>query len=264
MTFMNKELETFIFDKIIPSTQNGSYHKFINKKLIKLNGFNKTKLVLFAEFNYFLNFQKDSTIIVRSLLLSLLYSVYFGIPLLLSFGIEIFSFSSSSQNLIPVKILPFVYYFLTTSIAIYWNLRNKFGSQWRYCANLYNKISMDIIFNKTPINTIYSRLTLSLDILQLNLHNHKSFKITFQISLLQALHYKFLKESTRKFPTREGDTGIFISNNWTEYVYREFNLFINNEKSFDDANALISEMQNDLDCLILRQVQGMNEIKEIA
>ena len=56
---------------------------------------------------------------------------------------------------------------------------------------MYNKISFVNITNCDPRDILYQRVTLSLDLLQVDLYAHSSFSTVFNIALEKAVRYSY-------------------------------------------------------------------------
>ena len=158
---------------------------------------------------------------------------------------DIFNFISESPRNVAVL-------WITALSIVYWNLRSKFAGQWMYCADLYNKISYLSIDTKNPREILYQRCTLALDLIQTDLHTHKSFSKTFNVVLEKSIYYrhKFYPETLLELPEAQSF--------WANYKCLltpelEIERFKNGQASTEQAYNYISMLQNDLDNLLTEE-----------
>lgn len=218
---------------------------------------------------FFKNRKNDSYLIIRSFLITLvtlpllIYFAYVLVLIVLKFHesqkfMLVDSIKYSLEDLLnyvlkhPKKSVSFI---LPTYSIVYWNFNQKFAGQWRYCADLYNKISFENIDKLSPRELLYQRSTLALDLLQLDLYAHKSFKKTFNDVLYMSIIYVY-KYKPNKLDELKGNDKFY--NFWwngppRDSIELEVEKFVSGKGSVRFAAFYISQLQNDLDFIITEE-----------
>lgn len=205
----------------------------------KVLGLAKYDIFLFKE-------RSDSALLLRSIFFATQYLVFVGFILVLS--VNHFNFSDAWSNILTfLKDDTFKAFttFLGSISVVYWNLSTKFGSQWKYCADLYNKIFIDGLGDDDKFEILYKKSTLALDLLATDMWHHKSFSKLFAYALESALLFAYENNKNQTF----GSLKISGSpaNDATEI--RKGSVDVNT------AGALISNLQNSLEKAFLENNQ---------
>ena len=154
--------------------------------------------------------RSDLNILYRSLYISLVTTIL----IFIAFSILSFFHWQISKQLFWIRfsperfsILNIILLFSATTGTIYWNLRVKFGSQWTYCADLYNKIFIEQLNSNENHEILdYKKLTLAIDILSLDLWRNKSYWKLFNYSLDRAIEI-YCESSENDFLIKRIKTG---------------------------------------------------------
>lgn len=122
---------------------------------------------------------------------------------------------------------------LAIIIACYWGRDKLFGRKWAYCANVYNKIFLELMLdNSVSKNSInYARVTLAADLMDCGLWNHKSFYTEFNITFER------------------------IAKSENKSIYK----ISNGEMSWDEARGVISNHLQNIEKAILKNKKGDDE-----
>lgn len=250
---MNKKIEKLLIENDFKSFEK-SLSLWSNEKDISV-----VLKILFLKIPFFKNRNKDSFIILKSIIFTLvnLPIMIFSVHLLLLIIKNVFTDYSINlcqsvqqalsdlSNLVTITNVNSLVWVPVLSI-VYWNLRNQFAGQWLYCANLYNKISFDNIDIKNPTELLYQRCTLALDLIQVDLYSHQSFSKTFNTALEKAIYYVYENEPEY---LKEIDNS---KNIWRNYLCKptvqlEILRFREGKGSKTHALMYISKLQNYLD-----------------
>lgn len=205
----------------------------------KVMGLAKYDIFLFKE-------RSDSALLLRSIFFSTQYLLFVGFLLVLT--VNSFSLHDSWSNILTfLKDDTFKAFttFLGSSSIVYWNLSTKFGSQWKYCADLYNKIFIDGLGNDDKFEILYKKSTLALDLLATDMWHHKSFSKLFAYVLESALLFAYENNKNQTF----GNLKIFRSPTNDAVEIRAGSVDVNT------AGALISNLQNSLEKAFLENNQ---------
>ena len=95
----------------------------------------------------------------------------------------------------PIEALPFSA--ISSGVALFWALRQINKEQWNYCADLYNKCTLEA----DPLRRLILRNSLAVDVLTMDLWNHKHFREVLAIELVASL------PSWASFANRRGVVG---------------------------------------------------------
>lgn len=189
---------------------NTNLKKPFNKKL--------SAYFLKGDYRFFNSSKSYSTIFIETIVLFAIWSIFLSV---------LFFFASCFFDV--GKCIDFKTIFgggVALFIAFFWGRTNRYGSQWLYCANVFNKIFYELK-QYSPVDDgeydvyldliLYRRLLLAIDLLDCDLWDHPSFKNEFFNSLEIAIDYKNKSEDHNISPKSESWYPInSIKNNQTK------------------------------------------------
>lgn len=146
----------------------------------------------------------------------------------------------------------FIVFLLGGFSVTYWNLKTRMGEQWNYCADLYNRVFLDGI-EDPPLRRAYKKISLAIDIIDLDLWSHKSFRKVVSHSLELALLYRKRLDSLSECPRSEEH-----QNSSMEIARLE-----KGACSLKFARSLLGNLQNDLELYILFSDQAKPEVEDL-
>jgi len=227
-----------------------SLSKIKNTKFSNISArFGGSPIKLSSGDNNFIKFflAKPDPIVHNRVEHTLLFRAFLITVLLFIMHLPLFWFFSLSSDWLPINFTTLKFNgenisllsptsFLALTGTIFWNLRSKFSDQWSYCADMYNKIFLEQLEHiKSSDLLLYKKVTLSLDLISLNLWTNKSFKKLFNYCLDEAIEHDAEKAKP-------------VNNEFSlEGIYKKFE---SGEATKKDASALLGELQNHLELKI--------------
>lgn len=116
-----------------------------------------------------------------------------------------------------------------------------FNNQWKYTADLYNKIYIDLSYNTDPVSIFRKRCLLAHDIILQNLQYHTSFEKEFNQTVILAAYFckefnliedmKLLEDTKNKLVTFTSSPEKVLTQAIIMCENAEFRNFLNQEKN---------------------------------
>lgn len=193
------------------------------------------------------NNQKNKTLIlINSSLSTFYFFLAYSFVLLVSAAL----LGGGHTSKVPTV---FVYYLFVPVLGVfahqYWHNRSQYGDQWKYCADLYNKLHGDFFTEDSKFLVYwFNRINLCFDLMEMTLEYHKSYSNFFEETLEITSNFLNVKKPCHEVglvmqdSLRKNDTERAMLYNFKCQLYL-MALSINNEKC-DNKTKVINIIDN--------------------